>query len=84
MNDIATSVFVAGTDTGVGKTHVAVALLRRLAATGRRAAGMKPVAAGAVLTADGLRNDDALALAGAAGVALPYGLVNPVCLPLAT
>jgi dethiobiotin synthetase len=84
VNDIATSVFVAGTDTGVGKTHVAVALLRRLAATGQRAAGMKPVAAGAVLTANGLRNDDALALAAAAGVALPYGLVNPVCLPLAT
>ena len=84
VNDIAHSVFVAGTDTGVGKTHVAVALLRRLAAAGTIAAGMKPVAAGADFTAAGLRNDDAVALAGAAGVALPYEFVNPVCLPLAT
>ena len=84
LHELATSVFIAGTDTGVGKTHVAVALLRCLAATGRRVAGMKPVAAGAALTADGLRNDDALALAGAASVRLPYALLNPVCLPLAT
>jgi dethiobiotin synthetase len=45
---------------------------------------MKPVAAGAALTAAGLRNDDALALAAAANITLPYELVNPVCLPLAT
>ena len=39
-------IFVTGTDTGVGKTVVAVALLRALVAAGRRAVGMKPVAAG--------------------------------------
>ena len=39
-------VFVTGTDTGVGKTVVACALLRNWAAQGRRAVGMKPVAAG--------------------------------------
>ncbi len=83
-SDITRSVFVAGTDTGVGKTHVAVALLRQLAAAGHRAAGMKPVAAGAEVTPQGLRNDDALALAHAGNVVLPYELVNPVCLPLAT
>ena len=37
---------VTGTDTGVGKTVVAAALLRELAAEGYRAVGMKPVAAG--------------------------------------
>ena len=39
-------VFVTGTDTGVGKTRVAAALLRALAAARWRAVGMKPVAAG--------------------------------------
>ena len=38
--------FVTGTDTGVGKTVVGVALLRALVAAGRSAIGMKPVAAG--------------------------------------
>jgi len=46
LNAIARGVFVTGTDTGVGKTVVAVALLRTLAASGQRAAGMKPVSAG--------------------------------------
>jgi dethiobiotin synthetase len=39
-------VFIAGTDTDVGKTRVTLALLRALAARGVRAAGMKPVASG--------------------------------------
>ena len=38
--------FVTGTDTGVGKTVTAVALLRAFVASGRRAVGMKPVSAG--------------------------------------
>jgi dethiobiotin synthetase len=40
-------IFVAGTDTGVGKTRITVALLRALQRLGISAAGMKPVAAGA-------------------------------------
>jgi dethiobiotin synthetase len=75
------SLFVAGTDTGVGKTWVSTRLLAALGASGLRAAGMKPVAAGAELTSHGLRNDDALALQFAANVRLPYELVNPCCLP---
>lgn len=39
--------FITGTDTGVGKTRVAAAILRHLSATGVRAVGMKPVASGA-------------------------------------
>jgi len=39
-------VFITGTDTDVGKTFVAVALLRALAQRGQRAVGMKPVASG--------------------------------------
>ena len=40
--------FVTGTDTGVGKTLVAVALTRALVQRGLRTAVMKPVAAGAM------------------------------------
>ena len=40
-------IFITGTDTDVGKTIVAVALLRGLVAAGVRAVGMKPVSAGA-------------------------------------
>jgi len=42
----ASAVFVTGTDTGIGKTWIAAALLRSLCAAGFRAVGMKPVAAG--------------------------------------
>ena len=38
--------FVTGTDTGVGKTVVAVTLLQSLVAAGIRCVGLKPVAAG--------------------------------------
>lgn len=72
--------FVAGTDTGVGKTWVATRLLRAWVGAGYRAAGMKPVAAGAEPTAEGLRNDDALALQAAGNVPLPYEVLNPFCL----
>jgi dethiobiotin synthetase len=78
------SLFVAGTDTGVGKTWVSVQLLRAQVAAGYRAAGMKPVAAGVIQTADGPRNEDALALQAAGNVPLPYQLVNPICLQRAT
>jgi dethiobiotin synthetase len=73
--------FVAGTDTGVGKTLATCALLERARADGLRAAGMKPVAAGCEATAVGLRNEDALALIAHAGVAADYPTVNPVALP---
>jgi len=78
------SLFIAGTDTGVGKTWVATRLLAALGAAGLRAAGMKPVAAGAEATSHGLRNDDALELQFAASVRLPYEWVNPCCLADAT
>lgn len=74
------SLFVAGTDTGVGKTWVAVRLLRLLRDSGLRVAGMKPVAAGTGSGPQGVCNDDALALMGAGNVALAYEQVNPCCL----
>ena len=68
-------VFVTGTDTGIGKTRVAVALLRALAAAGVRAAGMKPVSAG--IDAGAQVNSDVAALAAADGIDLPWADRNP-------
>lgn len=44
--------FVTGTDTGVGKTHVATAIVRVLAASGLRVGVYKPVASGFATAAD--------------------------------
>ena len=70
-------IFVTGTDTGVGKTLVSVALMMTLAGLGRRVAGMKPVASGAHMTEAGLRNEDAMALMRQQSMPLSYDLVNP-------
>lgn len=75
----ARGLFVAGTDTGVGKTVAACALLRGFAALGLRAAAMKPVAAGAVLRRDGWHNEDVALLRAAANVDAPAAAVNPYC-----
>jgi dethiobiotin synthetase len=75
----ARGVFVTGTDTGVGKTLIACGLVRGLAALGARVAVMKPVASGAEVTAAGLRNADARALAASSNVSLPYEQINPYC-----
>jgi len=69
--------FITGTDTGVGKTLVATALTRALVALGKRVAVMKPVAAGAMKTAGGEFNDDALELLAASNVKASYADVNP-------
>lgn len=75
------AVFVAGTDTGIGKTHAACTLLHALRAAGHAVCGMKPVASGCAQTADGLRNEDALALLAASSEPRsPYPLINPVAL----
>jgi dethiobiotin synthetase len=73
--------FIAGTDTGVGKTRVACALLEALRADGRSAVGMKPVAAGCHDTAEGWRNDDALALLAYGSFVPDYEDANPYALP---
>jgi dethiobiotin synthetase len=66
--------FIAGTDTEIGKTFSATALLYALKNAGIRAVGMKPVAAGT--GADG-KNDDIESLAAASGVDAPRALVAP-------
>ena len=71
------SFFVTGTDTGVGKTLVTAALLRRLRNAGVAVAGMKPVAAGAADGPEGRANADALLLQAESSVRHPYATVNP-------
>ena len=74
----ATTVFLTGTDTGVGKTHVAVGLVRAARELGIAACGYKPVASGCRKSAGGLRNADARALLSASGLAAAdYDRVNP-------
>jgi dethiobiotin synthetase len=71
------SLFVTGTDTGVGKTHTVVQLLRLMRASGSRCAGMKPICCGD-------RRDAELLLA-AGSDNLTIDEINPVWLktPLA-
>jgi len=73
----ARGVFIAGTDTGIGKTHAACALLHALRGAGVRASGMKPVASGCERTPAGLRNEDALALIAASDPQPDYATCNP-------
>jgi dethiobiotin synthetase len=89
---MARGLFVTGTDTGVGKTRVAVALIHALRAQGLRVAAMKPVSAGhapqgdsAPLRAEarvesyapGELNEDVVALLQAVNVAVDLRDVNP-------
>ncbi|MEZ5613634.1 MAG: dethiobiotin synthase [Rhodocyclaceae bacterium] len=64
--------FLTGTDTEVGKTLIASALLRAAATQGLRALGMKPVAAGDAGDVD--------ALIAAGSVAAPRDSINPYLL----
>ena len=68
-------IFVTGTDTGVGKTRVATALLRALGAAGFLAAGMKPVAAG--FEPGTSINADVVALCAAGNASVAAFDVNP-------
>jgi dethiobiotin synthetase len=70
---------VTGTDTGVGKTLIACALLHAFARSGARVVGMKPVAAGVVSDHGVLVNEDVAALREASNVDVPQSLANPYC-----
>lgn len=71
--------FVTGTDTGIGKTRVSAGLLKAFTKLGCKTVGMKPVASGAAMTPEGLRNEDARLLQSTASERRPYELVNPYC-----
>lgn len=59
---------------------VSCGLLARAREAGATTSGLKPIAAGASLTPEGLQNEDALALAEVSTVRLPYASRNPLCL----
>ncbi len=71
------SCFVTGTDTEIGKTLISGALLHALGTAGVRAAGMKPVAAGAEERGGVLCNEDVDFLYEAAPLKLPRELTTP-------
>jgi dethiobiotin synthetase len=72
--------FLTGTDTEIGKTFIACALLHAARASGRSALGMKPVAAGAE-DIDGVRiNEDAARLLAAGSFDPGLQWLNPYCL----
>lgn len=73
-----TRLFISGTDTDAGKTLIATGLLAAAAQRGLSTLALKPVAAGAELVDDQLRNDDALSLMAAMSEPLSYEQVNPV------
>jgi len=66
--------FIVGTDTEVGKTFVACAMLHALRNAGLDAIGMKPVAAGT--DAEG-KNEDVESLLAASSRRLPHKLICP-------
>lgn len=76
------ALFIAGTDTDVGKTVASKAILQAIASKGFTTIGYKPVAAGCERTEQGLRNSDALHLMKVATQEMPYDDVNPYALEL--
>ncbi|MDO6711630.1 dethiobiotin synthase [Aliiglaciecola sp. 2_MG-2023] len=72
------SIFIAGTDTDAGKTVIGSAILQLAAKRGLSTIGFKPVSAGCFETAEGLRNDDAVALQRVSTLQLPYEKINPI------
>src|SRR5690554_284247 len=74
---MAQAFFITGTDTDAGKTSVAAGLLCAAKQQGCSTLAMKPVASGCDMSAEGLRNSDALALIAQSTVPLPYTQINP-------
>lgn len=75
------TIFVTGTDTGVGKTFASCLLLKAFNQLQYKTVGIKLIASGCERDKDNiLKNDDALQLQQAASVYQPYFIVNPVAL----
>lgn len=75
---MAHSYLIVGTDTNVGKTYVASALIQHFVDAGHQTIGMKPIASGCEKNALGeIVNEDVLALSAASNVQAPFDLINP-------
>jgi dethiobiotin synthetase len=75
----ARGIFIAGTDTGIGKTRVVVGLLRALRDAGVHATGMKPVATGTIQAVSGLINEDVAAISEVSAAEASRADINPYC-----
>lgn len=73
------TIFITGTDTDVGKTHVACQLIQQYVDQDLKVIGMKPVAAGCELVDGEWVNEDVQKLTAASNVDAPGELVNPYC-----
>jgi dethiobiotin synthetase len=73
------ALFITGTDTDVGKTHVACQIIQQYVAQGLKVVGMKPVAAGCELVDGAWLNEDVQKLTAASNVDAPAELVNSYC-----
>jgi dethiobiotin synthetase len=69
--------FITGTDTGVGKTLIASALVYKFAQSGLKVVGMKPVAAGCKLVRGQLVSEDVTRLIAASNISAPLAQINP-------
>jgi dethiobiotin synthetase len=71
------SLFITGTDTGIGKTVATCALARAFVAQGLQVAGMKPIAAGLINEV----SEDLLHIERACNVSVPRSLSCPYAFP---
>ena len=69
--------FVTGTDTGVGKTVITVALLELMRSFGLKACGMKPIETGCVREHEELIPSDGEFIKTAGQLAEPLGTISP-------
>jgi dethiobiotin synthetase len=71
--------FITGTDTGVGKTVIAVALIKALHILGLRACGMKPIETGCIKEGDVLIPSDGMFIKTVARMEENVRYVSPYC-----
>jgi dethiobiotin synthetase len=71
--------FIAGTDTGVGKTVVAAAIIKALHAQGIHACGMKPIETGCSCVGSTLYPSDGMFLKKVSRMDEHIGFVTPYC-----
>lgn len=74
----ASGLFITGTDTNIGKTHVAALIIRAMRRDGRRVGAYKPACSGAITNTNGQPAwDDIARLKAALGVPCPDELICP-------
>lgn len=72
--------FITGTNTGVGKTFIACAILSALDKLGYATRAIKPILSGAEQTPMGLQGEDGLLLQQYVNQSMSYSQVNPITL----